>query len=151
MVIQADLEPRPLRADARRNRDRLLAAAREAFAEQGGDAALDEIARCAGVGIGTLYRHFPTRQDLMEAAFLDQAQELQAKAVELAADPDPFSALVTWLRAHMVAGARGRSLASTVMCAKHQQGSPINVACTQMAAAGAALLVRAQAAGQVRP
>src|SRR5881397_3045913 len=64
----------PKRADARRNHERVLAAARDAFAEGGESMALEEIARRAGVGIGTLYRHFPTRQALLEALYVDEVQ-----------------------------------------------------------------------------
>ena len=68
----AALAPRPKRADARRNYEKLLAAAREEFTEEGTGATLEDVARRAGVGIGTLYRHFPTRQDLLEAVYLDE-------------------------------------------------------------------------------
>jgi AcrR family transcriptional regulator len=88
---------RPLRADARRNRDALLRAARDAFAEQGTGASLEEIARRAGVGIGTLYRNFPTRGDLFGAVYLDEVEELCATAAQLSDQP-PWDALVGWLR-----------------------------------------------------
>ena len=67
-------EPRPLRADARRNRERILAAAREAFAEAGRDVQMPEVARAAGVGVGTLYRHFPAKEDLVLALVRDKVQ-----------------------------------------------------------------------------
>jgi len=77
-------EARPLRADAKRNQQRLLSAAVEVFAERGADSAsLEEIARRAGVGIGTLYRHFPTRQALLEAVYQDQIEALRARADDL--------------------------------------------------------------------
>jgi AcrR family transcriptional regulator len=142
---------RPLRADARRNYERLLAAASEVFVAEGADASLDEIARQAGVGIGTLYRHFPTRQCLLEAVFLDQVDDLRAAADALAADPDPVDALTEWLRAHIAHGRKGRSLGSSVMAAKLQEGSDVNLACRAMIDSGQTLLDRAQAAGQVRP
>src|SRR5919112_5514942 len=88
---------RPHRADARRNFDALLAAAREAFAEQGSDASLEDIARRAGVGIGTLYRNFPTRQDLFESVYLGEVEELCAAAEAAMAQP-PWEALASWLR-----------------------------------------------------
>ncbi|NEC84068.1 TetR/AcrR family transcriptional regulator, partial [Streptomyces sp. SID7958] len=71
---------RPMRADARRNRERLLAAAVEAFAAQGEGASLDDIAKRAGVGSGTLYRHFPTRRALLEAVYADRIDALAARA-----------------------------------------------------------------------
>ena len=74
---------RPMRADARRNYERLLAAARAAFLEHGADASLEDIARRAGVGIGTLYRHFPTRHALQEAVYRGEVESIAAKAYEL--------------------------------------------------------------------
>ena len=70
-----------MRADARRNRDRLIAAARDLFAEAGADVSLDAVARRAGVGAGTLYRHFPTRDALVEAAYRSEVAELSAAAL----------------------------------------------------------------------
>ncbi|MEA2429234.1 MAG: hypothetical protein QOF37_2862, partial [Thermoleophilaceae bacterium] len=86
---------RPQRADARRNYERVLAAAREAFAEGGESTALEEIARRAGVGIGTLYRHFPNRQALLEALYVDEVEEVCRTAAELDGD-DPWEALSGW-------------------------------------------------------
>src|SRR5216683_4369090 len=91
-------EPRPMRADAQRNYTRLLDAATAAFLEHGADdVSLEEIARRAGVGIGTLYRHFPTRQALLEAVYRDQVEALRARADELLRSVPPGAALVTWL------------------------------------------------------
>ncbi|MDQ6777891.1 MAG: TetR/AcrR family transcriptional regulator [Actinomycetota bacterium] len=89
--------PRPKRADARRNYEKVIAAARDAFAEGGSETSLEEIARRAEVGIGTLYRHFPTRQALLEAVYLDEVQALCRSAADLAELP-PWDALVGWLR-----------------------------------------------------
>src|SRR6201998_857578 len=85
----------PKRADARRNHERVLAAAREAFAEGGESTALEEIARRAGVGIGTVYRHFPTRQALLEALYVSELEEVCRSAAELE-DADPWKALSVW-------------------------------------------------------
>ena len=90
------LAPRPKRADARRNYDKLVNAAREAFADQGTSATLEEVARRAGVGIGTLYRHFPTRQDLLEAVYLEGVEGI-CRAVESYEDLPPWEALSGWL------------------------------------------------------
>src|SRR5918997_3877226 len=90
---------RPLRADARRNYERLLTAARAAFDEHGADASLDGIARRAGVGIGTLYRHFPTRSDLLAAVLRDEIEALSAAAERLLTSQAPGDALINWLRA----------------------------------------------------
>src|ERR1700704_4675330 len=85
----------PQRADARRNRERILAAAREAFAEGGESTALEQIARRAGVGIGTLYRHFPNRQVLLEALYVNEVQEVCRSADELG-EAEPWQALNDW-------------------------------------------------------
>jgi AcrR family transcriptional regulator len=141
---------RPRRADAQRNYEHILAVARVAVAERGGDIVLEDIARDAGVGIGTLYRHFPNRQALFEATFLDEALELRARAESLVGDPDPFAALRGWLRQQMDFGAHGHSMGAAVMNAKHTEGSEIQRACIGMREAGALLLGQAQAAGTVR-
>lgn len=88
---------KPMRADARRNYERLLKVAAEAFAEHGEGASLDDIAKRAGVGSGTLYRHFPTRQALLEAAYVDRIEALGARADELAKELPPGEALAEWL------------------------------------------------------
>ena len=139
------------RADAQRNHDVILNVARTAIAERGANVVLEDIARDAGVGIGTLYRHFPTRQDLLEAAFLDEAFELRDRAQDLAADESAFGALVNWLRCQMDFGARGRSMGAAVMNAKHTEGSEIQMACVEMREAGSVLLRRAQESGEVKP
>src|SRR3954449_11098339 len=88
-----NLLTRPKRADARRNYENVLAAAREAFAEGGESTALEEIARRAGVGIGTLYRHFPNRQALLEALYLEEFEEACRSAAEQPDGADPREAL----------------------------------------------------------
>jgi AcrR family transcriptional regulator len=90
-------DPRPLRADAQRNRDKLLEAAVRAFSEDGGGATLDAIAKGAGVGIGTLYRHFPTREALVEAAYRNELERLCAPVPELLEAVAPDEALRTWM------------------------------------------------------
>lgn len=87
---------RPLRADAQRNRDKLLAAATEAFAEEGEDVALETVAARAGVGIGTLYRHFPSRDALIVAAYQQEVDALCAAAAELLATQPADEALRAW-------------------------------------------------------
>lgn len=89
--------PRKPRADAERNRQRLLHAARAVFAEKGSDASLEEIARGAGVGIGTLYRHFPTRDALISDLYSSASEALAAAADRLAAEQPPAEALRRWL------------------------------------------------------
>jgi AcrR family transcriptional regulator len=150
MSRATEARERPRRADAQRNYERIVAVARAAVTEQGADVVLEDIARRADVGIGTLYRHFPTRQALFEATFLDEAVDLRARAEALADAPSPFEALVQWLHLQMDFGARGRAMGAAVMNAKHTDGTEIQLACASMRTAGDALLQRAQAAGEVR-
>src|SRR5437773_12171024 len=100
---------RPKRADARRNYEKVLAAAREAFAEGGESTALEEIARRAGVGIGTLYRHFPNRQALIEALYVDEVEDVCRSAAELDG-ADPWEALYGWLQRFVAYIATKRAL-----------------------------------------
>jgi AcrR family transcriptional regulator len=141
---------RPRRADARRNYDKLLTAARAAVDMHGRDIILDDVARRAGVAIGTLYNHFPTRQDLFQALFLEEAEELRLRAEELADSPAPLDALITWLRLQLDYGARGRSMGAAVMNMRHAYGSPVQRTHAAMHEAGSVLLRRAQATGEVR-
>jgi AcrR family transcriptional regulator len=132
-----------------RNRARIVETAREVFACRGADASLEEIARGAGVGIGTLYRHFPTRCDLVEAVFRDRVDELQAVAESLLTSAAPGAALETWLRAQLDQAATCRGLAAEAMLTMLARAEEPS-ACESMRRAGAALLARAQAAGEVR-
>ena len=141
---------RPMRADAQRNYASLLNTARMAVSEHGADIVLEDIARSAGVAIGTLYRHFPTRQDLLEAVFMDETNALRVQAEALASAPVPLDALISWLRLQMDFAARGRSMGAAIMATKHVAGTKIYEANKAMHAAGAALLLRAQAAEQIR-
>ena len=141
---------RPMRADAQRNYASLLSAARVAISERGADIVLEDVARSAGVAIGTLYRHFPTRQDLLEAVFLHETNELREHAEELASAPVPFDALINWLRLQMDFAAFGRSMGAAIMAAKQVPGTRIYAAHKAMHEAGNVLLLRAQAAGQIR-
>ena len=141
---------RPMRADAQRNYASLLSAARVAILERGADIVLEDVAKSAGVAIGTLYRHFPTRQDLLEAVFLDETNELRAHAEELASASVPFDALMNWLRLQMDFAAFGRSMGAAIMTAKHVPETRIYDANKAMHQAGEVLLLRAQAAEQIR-
>jgi AcrR family transcriptional regulator len=145
-------EPGPMRADARRNRERLLAAALAAFTESGADdTSLEEIARRAGVGIGTLYRHFPSRQSLLESVYRDQVEVLCARAGPLNDEPSAGSALTTWLRALVGFGLTKRTLMSHLL-AGSRPDSPVFSACrADIMHAASDLLGHAQEAGQVRP
>jgi AcrR family transcriptional regulator len=92
---------RPLRADARRNRERLIAAARHMFTEQGSGASMEAIAKEAGVGVGTLYRHFPNRFDIVEAVYETDVQELADAATRVVAELEPWEAVVAFFDAFM--------------------------------------------------
>ncbi|HWH96364.1 MAG TPA: helix-turn-helix domain-containing protein [Baekduia sp.] len=143
------LRQRPKRADARRNYEALLTAAADAFTENGTAASLEDIARRADVGIGTLYRHFPTRQALLEAVYVDEVEEMSAKANELG-DLDPWDALVTWLRQFVRYAATKRALADELLNTIDAE-APVFVSCrAAITEAGAMLLKRAQDAGEAR-
>ena len=110
MMVGMTTRARPLRADAVRNRDRLLAAAGEVFAERGLDAPLEEIARRGEVSIGTLYNHFPTREDLFDAIFPARMAVLESVAAAALADPDPWSGFVAFTEALFALHAEDRGL-----------------------------------------
>jgi AcrR family transcriptional regulator len=139
-----------MRADARRNRQRLLDAALQVYAERGADdASLDEIARRAGVGIGTLYRHFPTRQALLEAVYRDQVEDLCATARELQDQTPPGQALERWLRALMAFATTKKNLSTALMSGPEK--SEVAMSCSTMVReAATGLLAEAQRTGQVR-
>ena len=143
------LAPRPQRADARRNYEKLVSAAREAFAEDGTSASLEDIARRAHVGIGTLYRHFPTRQHLLEAVYLDEVEAICRSAADLA-DLEPWDALVTWLRQFVGFAATKRALAQEMLGTIGSDAEVFRTCRVAISSAGDALLGRAQAAGAVR-
>jgi AcrR family transcriptional regulator len=139
-----------MRADARRNRERLLAAAVEVFAEHGADAPLDDIAKRAGVGPGTLYRHFPTRQDLQEAAYRESVEALCAQGYRLAETLEPGAALGEWLRGFVDYLGQKRGL-SAALLATQDKTSELFVSCHKaIYAAGEQLLDAAKHAGAVR-
>jgi AcrR family transcriptional regulator len=143
--------PRALRADARRNYERLLCAARATFDEQGANACLDAIARRAGVGIGTLYRHFPTRRAMLEALLHDGIEALCLDAEYLLVSADPGAALATWLRAVVAHATASRGLAAELLRTTSDTSLSPSNKCEEMRAMGARLLARAQGAGDIRP
>jgi AcrR family transcriptional regulator len=146
----AILITRPKRADARRNYDKVIAAAREAFAESGASTSLEEIARRAEVGIGTLYRNFPNRQALLEAVYVGELEDLCRAAGELDG-VEPWDALVTWLHRFVGYMATKQALAHELLDFMDRD-APLFKGCrAMMYEAGEPLLERAQAAGAVRP
>src|SRR5690348_3926943 len=145
------LKPRPMRADAQRNYARLLDAASAAFLEHGADdVSLEEIARRAGVGIGTLYRHFPTRQALLEAVYRDQVDLLRARAGELLRAESPGDALADWLRALVKFSSTKHSLVSALLATLGKDSDLLSSCGQVIRGAAEALLARAQQAGAVR-
>jgi AcrR family transcriptional regulator len=142
---------KPMRADARRNYERLLKAAAEAFAEHGEGASLDDIARRAGVGSGTLYRHFPTRRALLEAAYVDRIDALAARAGELADELAPGEALVAWLNELCVGTLQVRGMKALLGSAVTDGSIAAVTACgTQVRHAATRLVRAAQREGTLR-
>jgi len=145
-------EPRPMRADAQRNYARLLEAASGAFAEHGADdVSLEEIARRASVGIGTLYRHFPTRQALLEAVYIDQVESLSARARELLRAESPADALAEWLRAMVKFSSTKRNMTTALLATIGTDSELLSSCVKEIKGAAESLLARAQQAGVVRP
>jgi AcrR family transcriptional regulator len=151
MSTPETLDPkRPRRADALRNHDKVVAAAREAFAERGASTSLEEIARRAEVGIGTLYRNFPNRQALLEAVYVDEVESLCRSTAELRS-LEPWEAFVGWV--HRLVGylATKQALAHELL-EYVDQDAPLFMSCRQsLLGAGQPLLERAQQSGAVRP
>jgi AcrR family transcriptional regulator len=136
---------RPHRKDAARNYDALLAAARDAFAEHGAEASLEDIARRAGVGIGTLYRNFPTRRHLFESVYADEVNAL-CRVAEEVAEREPWEALTAWLDRFA-----GYMVTKRAVREALNDESEIFAACRDsMYAAGGPLFERAQRAGEAR-
>ncbi|MFC7891687.1 TetR/AcrR family transcriptional regulator [Streptomyces sp. NPDC057381] len=142
----------PMRADARRNYERIVAAAEEIFTAHGADASLEEIARRAGVGSATLHRHFPSRRSLLEVVFRDRAEALCARAREHASHGEPGTALFAWLRDFTTYAAASRGLVGSLL----RDGRDADLldesdGCAAMITAAAGeLLGRARRAGAVR-
>ncbi|WP_369245731.1 TetR/AcrR family transcriptional regulator [Streptomyces sp. R41] len=142
---------RPMRADARRNYERLLKAAAEAFAEHGEGASLDDIAKRAGVGSGTLYRHFPTRQALLEAAYVGRVEAIAARADEIAKELPPGEALVEWLNELCVGTIQVRGMKALLGSAVTDGSSAAVTACgTSVKGAATRLVEAAQREGTLR-
>ena len=142
--------PRPLRADAQRNRARVLAAAERVFAERGTTASTEEVARAAGVGVGTLFRHFPSKEALLQALVVERLARVAADAREHATSPDPGAAFFDFFDAVV----RGSTTKLELVDALAELGIHQNEAVAPVAAevtqALAALLRQAQRAGAVR-
>jgi AcrR family transcriptional regulator len=143
-------EVKPMRADARRNYERLLEEAQRAFAEHGVDASLEDIARRAGVGIGTLYRHFPTRDALLETLLRARFDGQAERARELLTHPEPLAALQAWLAGLGDTTGTFRGLAELTADALDDKTSRLYASCHAMREAGSHLVERAKQAGELR-
>lgn len=141
---------RPMRADAQRNRARLLECAVQAFSEQGPDATLDAIAREAGVGIGTLYRHFPTREALIEAAYRNELARLCDGVPGLLAELPPDRALRVWMDRFIDYTATKHGMADALRAVIASGGDPFATSRARLGEAVSALLGAGAAAGTVR-
>ncbi|HEY5958590.1 MAG TPA: helix-turn-helix domain-containing protein [Polyangiaceae bacterium] len=139
-----------MRADAKKNYDQLLAVARSVVTAQGADASLRDIARRAGVGLGTLYRHFPTREALLDALLRTSFDELTTQAGDLEASRCPEDALVSWLRDCVAYAHEYRGVVAVMVAAIEDPESALHASCVSMKAAGTRLLARAQAARVAR-
>jgi AcrR family transcriptional regulator len=139
-----------MRADARKNYDHLLAVAREVVFMQGAEASLRDVARTAGVGLGTLYRHFPTREALLEALLRKSFEELASRADELSSSELPGRSLILWLREAVALTHDYRGVIALMVAAIEHPESALHASCVALRAAGAQLLERAQAEGLAR-
>ncbi|MFC5447023.1 TetR/AcrR family transcriptional regulator [Paenibacillus aestuarii] len=139
-----------MRADAKKNYEHILAVANVVIAEHGVDASLRDIARRAGVGLGTLYRHFPTREALLEALLRASFDEFTTKARILETASSPDDALVSWLREVVEFTSNYQGVVDVMMAAKEDPESALHASCITMRTAGTKLLARAQAEGLAR-
>jgi AcrR family transcriptional regulator len=148
--MATDAADKPLRADAARNRRRILAAAADVFAERGLDVSLDDIAAAAGVGVGTVYRRFPCKDDLIDALFDDKMAELEAVGHAALEIEDPWEAFVAFMTGVCEHHARDRGLKEAMFVTGTISSERVQQAKARMAPIGRELLRRAQAAGVIR-
>ncbi|MBB5873572.1 AcrR family transcriptional regulator [Allocatelliglobosispora scoriae] len=141
---------KPLRADAQRNRARLLEAAEAVFAGSGAGASTEEVARVAGVGIGTVFRHFPTKEALLEAVYVGRLERFAAEAEELTSSVDPVAALLGFFTRTVQQAATKNALAEALSAAGVSTEHANSTAGTALRTALTTLLDRAQRAGGVR-
>jgi AcrR family transcriptional regulator len=146
---KAETARRP-RADSLRNRERLLAAAAAVFGAGGPDASLETVAKRAGVGIGTLYRHFPTREALFEAVYRHEVDQLSALAEQQRAGEAPVDALRRWLHAEVQLVATKKGMLAALALAAHGKPELYAYSFDRLTKAVGLLLKRAAAAGEIR-
>jgi AcrR family transcriptional regulator len=150
MSDQAVVTARKPRADAARNRDRVLEAAKAVFSTGGPDASLEAVAKRAGVGIGTLYRHFPTREALFEAVYRREVEQLSELAEQLKNEASPVEALRRWLRSNVEFVATKKGMAAALALAAHGMSELHAYSSDRLGKAIGALLDRAAVAGEIR-
>ena len=150
MADQAAEQVRKPRADAVRNRERVLEAAKAVFSTGGADASLEGVARRAGVGIGTLYRHFPTRESLFEAVYRREVEQLSELAEQLKNEADPVEALRKWLRSNVEFVATKKGMMAALALAAYGSSELFTFSFDRLTKAVGALLQRAVAAGKIR-
>lgn len=147
----SDKTPKKPRADAVRNRERVLEGAKVVFSAGGADASLEAVARQAGVGIGTLYRHFPTREALFEAVYRREVDQLADLAEQLKNDPSPVDALRRWLRSNVEFVATKKGMSAALALAVHGYSELHAYSYDRLTKAVGMLLDRAVVAGEIRP
>ena len=150
MPAQSAAPARKPRADAIRNRERVLEAAKVVFSGGGPEASLEAVARRAGVGIGTLYRHFPTREALFEAVYRREVQQLSELAEALKSEADPVEALRRWLRSNVEFVATKKGMSAALALAVQSSSELHAFSFERLTKAVGALLDRAVAAGEIR-
>jgi AcrR family transcriptional regulator len=138
------------RADAVRNRERVLEAAKAVFSKGGAEASLEAVARAAGVGIGTLYRHFPTREALFEAVYRREVQHLTDLAEQLKEEPSPIDALRHWMRSNVTFVATKKGMSAALALAAYKNPDLFSYSLDRLTQAVGGLLERAIAAGEIR-
>jgi AcrR family transcriptional regulator len=138
------------RADGVRNRERVLEAAKAVFSAGGSDASLETVAKRAGVGIGTLYRHFPTREALFEAVYRREVDQLSELAEQLRSAPEPVDALRRWLKANVELVATKKGMISALALAVQTSSDLYAYSFDRLTKAIGTLLDRATAAGEIR-
>lgn len=149
--MTSDTAARPMRADARRNYERLVTAAREVLTERGSEAAMEEIAKRADVGVGTLYRHFPRRIDLVEAVYREDVDGIVALATDVSEREEPWDALVAWLHGFLKYAETKRTFLTELHEAFEKCPDLAVRSRERIGGAVRLVLTRAQQAGAVRP
>ena len=150
MIDRTAATVRKPRADAVRNRERVLEAAKAVFSAGGPDASLEAVARRAGVGIGTLYRHFPTRESLFEAVYRREVQQLGELAEQLKSEASPVDALRRWLRSNVEFVATKKGMSAALALAVQGSSELSAYSFDRLTKAVGALLDRAAATGEIR-